>query len=714
MSPMTHDQAVCGRILDRSQILTAAVVYDFIPADVPERYLAASSSLQEYAAALLWLEAYDCFAPISAYAETRLIELVDADADSHVTGVTLREEFQTLHANRKTNSGVGRSNTSQKPSHPYFLFVGGGDPRKNIDLVLDAHASLNVQGIHVDLVVVGSYCDDARTAHAHRYESMKGNSGNIRYKRDISDSELASLYSNALATICSSHIEGFSLPVIEAIACGSPVLVSDCEAHCELITESISRFSSTDVSALNALMQRVAKDSDFRPHLLESQDEVPLRFYRSEVAKQFWQPLLDRYEAQFGSAENSGYWYHNSSSLPSLAILSPYPPDQSGVADYTKRTIDALVGKATVDMFTDVERPHHCDNVQQFFKIDDWAYLSGKYDRVLSVVGNSHFHIKIMELQQAFGGPCLIHDNRLADIFRVWKGPEYFRRLACKTVNREVSLEEAESWLQDPSKLPGIFFDDLIESSTPLIVHSRGIQRQVLKQYGVHAEYLPFSCYRTFDESELIPEVRKDVRRRLGMKENELHIVTLGIVHSSKAPDRCLEAIALMRRKQVHAHLHFVGSYDPAYRKSLESIANDLNILDLVHFSSDWVTDSLYRDYVIAADYAIQLRTHFFGGLSGAMLDCICAGLPTVCNANLAEALEGPETVLRVSDNMLSSEVSSVLLDSIAQEHHLDRLVRCRQKYIEDHSFDRYSDALLDVLKVSRSQSVMKTRNHAA
>ena len=64
-----------------------------------------------------------------------------------------------------------------------------------------------------------------------------------------------------------------------------------------------------------------------------------------------------------------------------------------------------------------------------------------------------------------------------------------------------------------------------------------------------------------------------------------------------------------------------------------------------------WLSDLEYRDYLLAAYMGIQLRNHFFGGLSGALLDCVAAGLPTVANKDLAEAVEAPQYVVRVPDS---------------------------------------------------------------
>ncbi len=709
LSPMTHDLAVCGRILDRQRILTCALIYDFIPLDVPDRYLANSSALHGYTASMLWLEAFNVFSPISEYSQRRLFELLGVHPnDSFVSGVALRPAFEAImdsNARHRSHDILPMNKAARVRSRPtkrdYFFFVGGGDPRKNIDVILPAHASLVKSGFDTDLVIVGSYPPEYQAAITKQYVAHEGNPTKLLFRHGITDAELADWYFEAKATICSSHIEGFSLPVIEAIACGSPMLASDCEAHRELVTDSNMRFPSTDDAALRGLMFRVLTEPAYREWLIEEQAAAPERFLAGQVHEHFWIPLREHFYSKFQPAsEFAGY--HASSSRPTLAIISPFPPERSGVADYTRRTVEALADKACVDIFTEAAAPLPTVGVNAFHPTSEWAYLSGRYDRVMTVVGNSHFHIKPIELQQAFGGPCLIHDNRLSELYAWWKGPHYFHQMACRSMGREVSLEESQSWIRDPGTLPGIFFDDLIESSNPLLVHSRGIQKQIAKQYATQAEYLPFCCYRGFDEAELIPTSRQAARKKLNIPDSSVLIISLGIVGQSKAPEQCIDAIEHLRHAGVPAILHFVGSTD-AYKDKLIAHAKRLGIESMIHFCGDWISDEDYRNYVLAADFAIQLRTHFFGGLSGAMLDCIASGLPTVANEDLAEALDSPQSVLRISDRLLARDVSTALLQAYNRGMHFNRLADCRTEYLKTHSFDHYADELLKVLKLTPS-----------
>jgi len=99
----------------------------------------------------------------------------------------------------------------------------------------------------------------------------------------------------------------------------------------------------------------------------------------------------------------------------------------------------------------------------------------------------------------------------------------------------------------------------------------------------------------------------------------------------------------------------------------------------------------MYRDFLLGADFGIQLRSHGIGGLSRAMLDCIGSGLVTVANSNLAEALDSPDYVLRVSDQFSPLLIAEAIADAFESNRYRDRLTHSRREYVETHSFDRYA-----------------------
>jgi len=92
------------------------------------------------------------------------------------------------------------------------------------------------------------------------------------------------------------------------------------------------------------------------------------------------------------------------------------------------------------------------------------------------------------------------------------------------------------------------------------------------------------------------------------------------------------------------------------------------------------------------------LRGHFFGGLSGALLDCIAAGIPTVANRDLAQAVEAPDYVAEVSDKPTGGEVAQALKKLSTIRRDIPGHPATRDHYITDHSFDRYAADLMNLL----------------
>ena len=133
----------------------------------------------------------------------------------------------------------------------YFLFVGGGDPRKNLDVVPEA---LKKAGIEVPLVVVGwsGWSDE---------KSWK----NVIPLGYVSDDELARVYSGAMALIFPSSYEGFGLPILEAMACGCPVVTTREASLPEVAGEgAIFMKGPRDVDDLAGILKNLADDPDVR------------------------------------------------------------------------------------------------------------------------------------------------------------------------------------------------------------------------------------------------------------------------------------------------------------------------------------------------------------------------------------------------------------------------------------------------------------------
>jgi glycosyltransferase involved in cell wall biosynthesis len=154
-------------------------------------------------------------------------------------------------------SGVARSLVKERFSltGDFMLAVGTIEPRKDYQTLLDALRSIRSAP---PLVIVGAVGWNCRGILKAIREAEAD--GMVRYLGRASDEELAALYSAAQVTIYPSFYEGFGLPVLEAMACGCPVLCSWSSSLPEVGGRAASYFRPRDAADLARRLDALLRD----------------------------------------------------------------------------------------------------------------------------------------------------------------------------------------------------------------------------------------------------------------------------------------------------------------------------------------------------------------------------------------------------------------------------------------------------------------------
>ena len=690
LSPMTHDPLYPSRLSSDRRIWRVAVVYDFIPKREPARYLPTAADRIGYAIALRALAKHQLFAPISQSAADDLVELLHIPRSRIVvTGAPAEDVFAQAPRVR-----------AERPAR-HLLVVGGGDPRKNPEVVIRAHAKSGLlQRMGVPLVIAGSYGVAERQTLQALGHAAGGRADLVEVPGHVTEAALLNMYALAHAIVCPSRDEGFSLPVVEGMAAGLPCLASDIPAHRELVTDASARFAPDDDAALGAALERVVQDAPWRDAMLQRQAYVWPRFRASEVGRRFW----DAVQVEPSPARPAILRRLK----PRVALLSPLPPDRSGVADYTAATCGPLGELVDLHLFTETADPVAMPNVSSVRPLSALPHLTPGFDRVVSVVGNSHFHLRIFEYLLRYGGACIAHDARMLGFYAVLLGSDKARETASRELGREVPQMELDAWCADERDLKAMFLGEIVAAARPLIVHSRVTMALASDRYGVTPAHVPFSIYHPSTAAQLAPRARAAARERLGLAPEQVAIVTLGFVQKDKAPEECIHALEQLRRWGVNAVLHFGGSREniPDRGAALDALARSLGVSDYVHYAHGFVSKQTYDDYLAGSDLAIQLRTYGLGGLSGALLDCAAAGLPTVTNASLAEAVDVPSYIRPVPDGLSPFLMAEALVGLLENGRDV-RLEQERATFCQARSLSSYAYRLcgaLDLSVVDRAQ----------
>ncbi|BAN69952.1 glycosyltransferase family 4 protein [endosymbiont of unidentified scaly snail isolate Monju] len=174
-------------------------------------------------------------------------------------------------------------------SEAVFLTVGTVEPRKNLPFLLDAFMELWKWHPEIPLVVVGKYGWKSESTRA-RIKSLIAAGRPLYWFQDLNDSELAWCYRHARALIYPSLIEGFGLPLLEALLHGCPVLASDIPVFREIGGEHCRYFPLDDPTPLSALIEEYAANPPSRPRV-----EWP---NWQESAVEFFGKIRDHFQAR--------------------------------------------------------------------------------------------------------------------------------------------------------------------------------------------------------------------------------------------------------------------------------------------------------------------------------------------------------------------------------------------------------------------------------
>jgi glycosyltransferase involved in cell wall biosynthesis len=146
----------------------------------------------------------------------------------------------------------------------FILSVGTLEPRKNLVGLLDAFARL-LPDTEADLVVVGG--QGWLYAEALARVAALGLTGRVHFAGHVPDADLPLWYNAAAAFVYPSRYEGFGLPPLEALACGTPTITSAAASLPEVVGDAALLVEPRDPDAIAAALRRVLSDPTLRARL---------------------------------------------------------------------------------------------------------------------------------------------------------------------------------------------------------------------------------------------------------------------------------------------------------------------------------------------------------------------------------------------------------------------------------------------------------------
>ena len=627
-----EDCAGLGELSGIPGALSSVILYDLIPAIFPDQYLQDDVLRKWYRRKLRDLQRFDVVLCISESTRDDAIRLlglpaerlfvIDAGVSPQLLGSS-RADFNE-QALRKAYGIEGR----------FVLYTGNGDARKNVPAAVEAFASVPSEqraGVQLVLNQVGD--ERALLAIAEKVGLAKSD---LVITGRIDDANLTALQHLCDVFFFPSLYEGFGLPVLEAMACGAAVIAADNSSLPEVVGRRDALFDANSLQSMTACLAKALTDDAFRHSLAADARSRAGKFTWERTARlavQAWDQSREGQRRSNCGPRRSGKRWR-------IAMVTPVPPQRTGIADYVDELLPCLAGRMKVDIFTS-DTASVNKAVSDLCDVFHWSRLlelSLHYDEVIYQFGNSPFHSHMLELLDKVPGLVVMHDLYLSSMLSHMDEHEGQPGVFGKELRRSHGLGAqkmlGEEGGRDRARQLYPASLRVFERADAVISHSRHFADLCQKFYPgmrrgpiVHAP-MPRSLATMLD-----PDVRNQARLALGVAADAFLVVSLGFIADTKLTLETIQAMADPRLvDDQRIHMLFVGGNDVHEygRVVLEALAEH-PLRDRIAITG-YVSNEQYAQYLSIADVAIQLRAGSRGETSKSVLDCLANGVPVIVN----------------------------------------------------------------------------------
>lgn len=692
-----HGKAVVPSLAGMpSSIVLSATAYDLIPLVLADTYLGDPPTRAWYMGCIERLRRCDVLLAISEATRRDVIERLGL-APERVTNVlgAVDERFSP-GAPGHERPGLLASLGVEKP---YVMYTGGIDHRKNVEGLIRAYGALpRAQRDAFQLAIVCSVRESDRMRLAALARDAGLRPGTLVLTGYVDDDALVELYRACELFVFPSLYEGFGLPVLEAMSCGAPVIAARASSLPEIVGRDDALFSVGSDAPMTAALAHALRDAAFRAQLREHALAQARRFSWRETARRSEEAWRDAFERKRDRVRVAV-----SRARPRLALVSPLPPERSGIADFVAELLPCLAKRFEIDLFV-TEKADGERYAALGYGVHPWQSLPARwtdYDGgVLYQFGNSEFHAHMIALLRACPGAVLLHDAYLSGLFAYCEfGPParaglFGQMLAYCHGDEAVASYRVQGREAAIDRYPMARW--VVDQATGVVVtshHARDILAGARQLDGGRCAVVP---HHRIAHSVTAAE-RAAAKAALGVPADALLFCSFGHVHERKCSQELLDAW-LHRKPAAGARLAYVGEaggpYGEALRRRVAQLSPDAGVS-----ITGYATDDAFLQYMRASDVVVQLRTGSRGEASGAALYAMAHGDPLVVtrHGSLAElpADACVQLDLPLDDAVLADTLARLASDAAERES----LGARAQAWVREHCDPAYlADALAEHL----------------
>lgn len=354
-------------------------------------------------------------------------------------------------------------------------------------------------------------------------------------------------------------------------------------------------------------------------------------------------------EPEFLAEDDTGQKVLLAPNKPTLAIVAPFPPTKSGIADYVARQVPYLQQYYQLVLVDENPQDSTAQNPFPGERVSPRVFLETPelHQRVLYHLGNSPTHLTALKLLAQVPGLVVLHDFFLSDVQQY--EDIILNRKDRATFNELIYSHGYRPLLEVTEKGNTLNLSDypcnlkVIEQARKVLLHSRYGMAQAETWYGnrikQHLGQIGFA-------RDVLPAVdRVASRAALGYSPETYLVGTFGFATPAKCLETLINAWATSKfANKKNACLVIAGEFlDERYQSRIHQLL-DLRQCTNVQLLG-YLTPEEYALYLSSVDLAVQLRTRSRGETSAALLDCLASGTPVIAN-NHGFVEDLPEQIL--------------------------------------------------------------------
>lgn len=641
-------------------IPTSVILYDLIPLIHRKQYLESVALESWYENKLDNLRRANLLLGISESSKNEGINYLGFPS-SHVINIATAadQHFKPYQVSHQKETELRQRYNLRRP---FVMYTSVPGYRKNHDGLIRAYSKLKKELRDGHQLLLA--CSSPTESYDWLKELPKKHGlveDDVVFIGFVPDNDLVTLYNLCKLFVFPSWHEGFGLPALEAMSCGSAVIAANTSSLPEVIGRNDALFDPHDEESITNKLEQVLTDDVFRQQLEHHGLNQAVSFSWDITAK----AAIDAIETWHKTQTIIEPQSRVTGRRPKLAYVSPLPPERSGISDYSAVLLPELARHYEIevivaqDTISDLWVKNNC-----LIRDVEWFKTHANcFDRVVYHFGNSHFHQHMFSLIDEIPGIVVLHDFYLGHVVEYMAAVSGNENTWPSTLYREHGYSVVNERYQ--GNVSTIAWDNpcnlsVLQKSVGIVVHSENSKLLAAAWYGEHAT----------DDWALIPLMRTPAfnndriasRIALGIEDDAFVVCSFGFIGQNKNNHRLLDSwLDSLLAHNEKCLLIFVGENGGGdYGNKITEKINMNCHRDRVRITG-WTDTATFQHYLTAADVGVQLRTLSRGETSAAVLDCMNFGLATIVNANGSLAELANEGVWKLPDDFENAQLIKAL-----------------------------------------------------